>query len=160
MHRFSIAPSVVTTRVVVIGLLFLGLISMSSETRAQSRAIASSAPPIYIEKFTIPYSTNLTIQTTNLSSVADPVLHLLRDNGGGSYTQVTYNDNWSGLNARISYTNTSSSASDQFILVLRAKTFAANGTCDLLKGGCGLSIWCSGVGQHHGGQYDGFRQRR
>ncbi|PKN56488.1 MAG: hypothetical protein CVU56_15795 [Deltaproteobacteria bacterium HGW-Deltaproteobacteria-14] len=114
--------------------LTLGLGAQSAVTRAATRAIASTAPEFYVEYFTVSYQSTLTIQTSGSAGATDPVLHLLRDNGDGTFTQMAYSDNWSGVEARISYTN-ASLAYSRFLLVLRAKTYAASGTCNLLKSG-------------------------
>lgn len=110
-------------------------VSLSSLTaEASSRAVETSAPALYLEYFTIAQLSNLTIQTTGSSVGADPVLHLLRDNDNGTFTQVAYNDTFTGVEARISYTNPSGLYT-RFLLVLRAKNPTAMGTCDLIKGG-------------------------
>ncbi len=70
-----------------------------------SRAYEGEAPPIYVEYVTIPQGGTVTFETTNLSSGTDPVLHLLRRGPSGSYFQVAYNDNHSGLNAKIVFQN-------------------------------------------------------
>lgn len=98
-----------------------------------SRGYNGIAPPVYVEYLSIPQGGTVTFQTTNLSSGADPVMHLLRAAPGGSYFQVDYSDNYSGLNARISHTNQTSVTS--FVLVLRSKSWDHRGTCDLLKNG-------------------------
>lgn len=116
------------------GTLTFAVGAQGAVAHAASRAVASTAPEFYLEYFTIPYQNTLTIQTSASSGGADPVLHLLRDNGGGSFSHVTYSDNWSGVEARVSYTNPTL-GSTRFLLVLRAKTYAASGTCNLLKSG-------------------------
>ncbi|MCB9730868.1 MAG: hypothetical protein H6746_20520 [Deltaproteobacteria bacterium] len=72
-------------------------------------------------------------ETTALTGSADPVLHLLRDDGAGVWTQVAFNDDYGNLNSRLSYTNPS--ASTNFLLVLRAFNSPSSGACDLKKDG-------------------------
>lgn len=102
---------------------------------AATRAYVGTAPPVYIEYVTIPTSSSVVFETSDLTGSADPVLHLLRDDGAGGWVQVAINDDFSGLglNSRISYTN--GSAYTDFLLILRSYSTATSGTCDLSKGG-------------------------
>ncbi|HHW95912.1 MAG: hypothetical protein ACOX51_06550 [Myxococcota bacterium] len=97
------------------------------------RSVIGYAPPVYVEYLSIPQGSSVIFQTTNLSSGGDPVLHLLRSNGAGGYTQVAYNDNYNGLNARIAYYNSSSIT--EFVLLLRSYDTDFFSTCDLMKNG-------------------------
>lgn len=97
------------------------------------RSVIGYAPPVYVEYLSIPQGSSVIFQTTNLSSGGDPVLHLLRSNGTGGYTQVAYNDNYNGLNARIAYYNSSSIT--EFVLLLRSYDTDFFSTCDLMKNG-------------------------
>jgi hypothetical protein len=74
-------------------------------------------------------------ETTALTGFADPVLHLLRDDGGGVWTQVAFNDDYGSLNSRLSYTNPSMATATSFLLVLRGFNASTSGSCDLKKDG-------------------------
>lgn len=59
--------------------------------QAASRDLAGNATAFYLEYVSIPQNSTMVYQTTALTAGADPVLHLLRDNGAGGWTQVAYN---------------------------------------------------------------------
>jgi len=56
------------------GTLAIALGVNGAVARASSRQVASTAPEIYLEYFTITYHSTLTIQTSGSSVGADPVL--------------------------------------------------------------------------------------
>jgi len=112
----------------------LGLLTTSAV--AATRDYLSDGGAVYLNYLTIPTSSTVVFQTKSCTSGADPALHLLRDNLNGTYTQVAFNDDWSGVDARISYTN--SLASTSFVLFMRAKNTATDGKCTVLKDGVTL----------------------
>jgi len=89
-----------------------------------------NASAVYIEYVTIPQYSTFTFETTSLSSGADTVMHLLRDNGTGGFVQVAVNDDYYGLASRISYYN--GAATTDFVLLVRAYDLNSSGTCDVL----------------------------
>lgn len=100
---------------------------------AGTRDYLSDGGAVYLYYVTIPTSSTAIFQTKSCTSSADPAFHLLRDNLNGTYTQVAFNDDWSGVDARISYTN--SLAATNFILFMRAKNSTTAGKCAVLKDG-------------------------
>lgn len=74
----------------------------------------------------------VTFETTNLSPNSDPVLHLLSPGG----TEVAVDDNSAGGKAaRLTYT---SPTGGTYTLVVRSRTQATAGTCNLLKNGVSI----------------------
>ena len=105
-------------RALILGAIVIGAIGAPSTGHAASRAYTASATAFYVEYITIPTGSSVVFQTTASSTGADPVLHLLRDDGGGAITQVAFSDDYINHDSRISYTNPMNNTS--YILILRA----------------------------------------
>lgn len=95
--------------------------------------MGKDAPHIWVQALTIPVSASVTMETSGSSTGADPVMHLFSVSGA-AYTQVAYNDNYSGgdLESRIAFTNTTGVT--DFVLLVRARTPGTSGTANLTVG--------------------------
>lgn len=100
--------------------------------QAGPRSLAASAWPIYLDDFTLTHGQTVEYRTIYTTPGVDPVMHLLRRNGS-SWVQVASNDNYSGLEARISWTN-STGLKQRYLIVLRSKG-AGLGVCDVFRNG-------------------------
>jgi len=96
----------------------------------------------------MPASGSVSFSTTNLTSVADPVMHLFRREADGDLVQVAVSDDiaWpENLNSRIDYQNGGSAG--QFVLIIRAFSTGLSGTCD---------VWLDGQPHHIAAPVDGW----
>jgi hypothetical protein len=112
--------------VFVFGLVFAGVQSWTTAAHAQLRSLFTSASSVFLHRVSIPVNATRSWESQSLTGVADPVMHLLCLSGT-TWTQVLHNNDFSGLNARISYTNTTAAARN-CILVMRARTGTTQGT--------------------------------
>lgn len=108
---------------------------MPTEAHAGYRSFVGSSPAVFVGYLTIPQSSSVVLNTSALSTGADPILYLLRQNTDGSYTQVAYNDDFAppNRNAQITYTNSGSVTT--FVVLLRAYSESSTGTGLLSKNG-------------------------
>ncbi len=101
---------------------------------AASRWTLGVAPAVYLDMFSLPQGGQVDFFTSNLTSGADPVLHLFRVLPDGSFQQVAVADDIAGpenRNAHLTYPT--DGPADNFVLLLRAYDSGTTGTCNVAK---------------------------
>lgn len=125
----------ISLRHLALCLVFGACLLQARGASAAYRAYMATAPTVYFEYVSIPQNSWVTFETNTLTAGADPVMYLLRDDGGGNFVQVAYSDDFAppNLNSTITFQNTS--ANTNYVLFIRGYSSATVGTCDLKKNG-------------------------